>query len=143
VLDSRPSGTYGQVGLAQEREPEQSFVGCYELRIEGRPRIDYGNEFLPKRFELNDKRVYGGFAAKSLESRVHWDLRVSSWHLQRDGSLMIDWSTGYVGWAIQLRKSGTDDLSGTARFWTDTDCGGRPSGVTVHTAKCTDLSGKS
>ena len=135
-----------QEALAQDRGAEQTFVGCYELRIEGRPRIDYANQFLPKRFELKNKHVYGGLVAENLDTRVHWDLSFSSWHVNRDGSLTIDWSTGYVGWTIQLKRSGADDLGGTAHYWTDTDSDlliRRTSPVIVRNAKCDELKDKS
>jgi hypothetical protein len=134
---------YGQVGLAQDRGAAQAFVGCYELRIEGTPRLDYGNQFLPKRFELKTQRSNGGFATKNLDSRVRWDLSLSAWHLNDDGSLTLNWSTGYVGWVIQLNRSRTDDLSGTARFWTDTGSEHRTSHVVVRTGKCGDSRDKS
>lgn len=134
--------TCGQVGLSQDREATQAVVGCYELRIEGRPRIDYGNQFLPKRFELKAEPVYGGFAAKNLDSRVRWDLPFSSWRIKDDGSVTLVWSTGYVGWDIQLSPSGAD-LRGTARFFTDTGSERRPSRVVTRSVRCGDSSDKS
>ena len=133
----------GRVALAQDLGEAKAFVGCYSLRVEGRPRVDYGEQFLPKQFELETRRVYDGFPAKSLDSRIHWDLSFSSWNVKDDGSLALNWSTGYVGWAIQLYRSGRDDLSGTARFWTDTGSEHRSSRVVVRTAKCGNSNGKS
>lgn len=132
----------GQVGLAGDVEATHAFVGCYELRIEGRPRVDYGNQFLPKRFELKAEHAFGGFAVKNLDSRVRSDLPLSSWHLKDDGSISLVWSTGYVGWQIHLSRSG-GDLRGTAHFFTDTGSETRPSRVITRTVRCSDTSDKS
>jgi hypothetical protein len=112
---------YGQWGLAQDREP-QAFVGCYDLRVERQKRVvdSYRREILPKRFELKAEHVYGGFAVKNLDSKIRWDLPLSSWRVKDDGDIEITFSTGYVGWTIQMKKSGAE-FRGTARFFTDTD----------------------
>jgi len=134
---------FGQVGVAQDRGAAQAFVGCYELKVEGRPRNDYGNQLLPNRFELKTERVYGGFAAKNLDLRIHGDFLFSHWNVEDDGSLALGWSTGYVGWAIQLYRSGVDDFYGTARFWTDTGSKHPALRVVVRTAKCGESGDKS
>lgn len=134
---------YGQIGLAQDLAAAKAFAGCYSLRIEGRLRNDYGNQVLPKQFELKTQRVSDGFVAINLDSRIRWDLSLSSWNVKDDGSLALNWSTGYVGWAIQLYRSGPNDLSGAARFWTDNGSERRSSRVVVRTARCGDSGNKS
>ena len=113
---------YGQAGHAQDREAVTSLVGCYELRVERHQYVfdNAGHDVLPKRFELKAEHVYGGFAVKNLDPKIHWDLSLSSWRLKGEGDIEITFSTGYVGWTIQLNKSGSE-FSGTARFFTDTD----------------------
>jgi hypothetical protein len=135
---------FGQAGLAQDGEAVQAFVGCYELRVE-RSQVVFGNygfKFLPKRFELKAEPVFGGFAVKNLDSKVRWDLPLSSWRIKDDGTIALDWSTGYVGWNIQFRQSGSE-FRGTARFFTDTDSGSRPFRTVAHKLTCEDARDKS
>ena len=72
---------------------------------------------------------------------MRWDLSMlSSWHLNSDGTLHVVWSTGYVGYHIQLGGTGTE-LRGTARYFTDTDPvppGPRTVKVVVQRAECKD-----
>ena len=112
----------GQAGLAQDSEAVQAFVGCYELRVDRHQYVfnNYGREFLPKRFELKAEHVNGGFTVKNLDSTMRWDLPLSSWRFKDQGDIEITFSTGYVGWTIQMNKSGSE-FRGTARFFTDTD----------------------
>ena len=133
----------GQVASTQDRKAAQAFEGCYELRVEGRqPLLNYGNQFLPKRFQLKAERVNGGYAVKNLDSKVRWDLPLSSWRLKGEQGVEITWSTGYVGWDIQLSSFGAEGR-GTARFFTDTGSDSRPKAVVTHTVECGDSSPKS
>ena len=112
---------YGQVGLAQDSEAIYAFVGCYELRVEKQEHVvNYGRDVLPRRFELKAEHAYGGFAVKNLDPKVRWSLPLSSWHFTGKGDIEITFSTGYVGWTVQLKKWASE-FRGTARFFTDTD----------------------
>jgi hypothetical protein len=131
---------YGQAGLAQGREGVQAFVGCYALRVERHQYVfaNYGREFLPKQFELKAEHVYGGFAVKNLDSNMRWGLPLSSWRFKDEGDIEITFSTGYVGWTIQMNKSGSE-FRGSARFFTDTDSTlskRDPLGSVAHKLRC-------
>lgn len=130
--------------IAQDGHAIQKLVGCYELRVEGPQRVltNYGNQFLPKRFQLEAERgVLQGFYAKNLDSRVRWNLFLSSWQVKDDGNVVIVWSTGYVGWNIQLKPSGAG-FRGDAFFFTDTGSDSRPIRVLMRPANCKDLRDK-
>jgi hypothetical protein len=114
--------TCGHVVTAQDSKAAQAFAGCYELEVEGwqgwrlfRPSAD---DVLPKRFELTTRPIEEGFAVRNLDSKVRSNLPLSSWNVKDKGKIEIVWSTGYVGWNIQLSGSGTN-LRGTADYFTD------------------------
>lgn len=99
-----------------------SFAGCYQLRVEAwhqaRGKKD---DFLPRRLQLTTKPSIGkGFSLRSLDPEVRGDLWMSSWHVNQDGTLQIDWSGGFEGYRLQLHRS-IDELHGTAYQFTDTD----------------------
>ena len=50
---------------------------------------------------------------------MRWD-PLSSWRFKDEAEIEITFSTGYVGWTIQMNTSDSD-LRGIARFFTDTD----------------------
>jgi hypothetical protein len=115
-----------------------SFMGCYELRIEGSPPFTSGEyNVLPRRFQLTDQpSIRGRFIAKNLDSKIRWDLPLSSWVVNPNGSLDIVFSTGFIGWNLQMAGSRTD-LRGSGRHFNDTDL--HPSGsarVSAHVVKC-------
>ena len=135
------------LALAQENTLLRSFafVGCYELHT---PTSDSASakrkkgDFLPRRFQLTTRpSIEDTFVARNLDSQVRWDLSMlSSWHLNSDGTVHVVWSTGYVGYHIQLGGTGTE-LRGTARYFTDTDPvppGPRTVKVVVQRAECKD-----
>jgi hypothetical protein len=122
--------TCGYVAWAQDSRV-QAFAGCYELRPEG----DRGN--LPRRLQLTDHPARKGLAVRSLDPKVRWDLSNSFWQLKGEKA-EVSWSTGYVGWDIQLSKD-ERGFQGKARFWTDTDSqfvSPRYSRVAVHAVDC-------
>ena len=117
----------GQAALAQDQAVRE-LVGCYELRVERSKLVfkNYGHQFLPKGLELTAVRgPLGSFAVRGFDSKIRSDMPFSSWRVNNDGAVELEISTGFVGWHIHLKKSGSD-LSGTARFWTDTDPPFRP-----------------
>src|SRR4029077_8469162 len=104
------------LAIAQENPLRRSlaFVGCYELRVPAdHPSSAKKADFLPKRFELtiSPSSSKGAFVARNPDSKVgdtsmlSW---MSSWNANLDGTLHIVWSTGYVGYDIQLGGSGTE-----------------------------------
>ena len=98
-------------------------MGCYELRVERSRQVseNYGHQFLPKKLELTaEPGAFGWLAVKNVDSNRRWDLSLSSWSVNDDGTVELGLSTGFVGWHIHLKRAGSD-LHGTARFWTDTD----------------------
>ena len=115
------------LALAQENILLKSlaFVGCYELHI---PTSDSASakrkkdDFLPRRFQLTTRpSTENTFVARNLDSKVRWDLSIlSSWHLNNDSTLRVVWSTGFVGYDMQLSGSRAE-LRGTAHYFTDTD----------------------
>jgi len=114
----------GQASLAQDRVVKE-LVGCYELRVERSQHVfeNYGHEILPKGVELTAERgALGRFAVRGFTSTARLNLPISSWSVKDDGTVELEISTGFVGWHIQLKKSGSE-LRGNARFWTDTDSG--------------------
>jgi hypothetical protein len=133
------------LATAQSSESVESLAGCYELRI---PWWSLANpKGLPRRFLLTTRRpVFCSvdsakkcFVARNLDSKVHWDFSaLSSWTTKDDGTLQIVWSTGFLGYDIQLIKSGTD-FRGTAHYFTDTPPDPRNSLVViVRRAECKD-----
>lgn len=117
--------------IAQEDTSRRSFefIGCYELRVVGENQSKASNpkknDLLPKRFELTlrpstDK---GAFVVRNLDSKA-WDsslmASLSSWNTGVDRTVHLVWSTGYVGYDVRLRRSGSE-LRGTAHYFTDTD----------------------
>ena len=119
--------TIGKATLAQDQAIKE-LVGCYEVRVERSKYVfeNYGHQFLPKGLELTAVRgALGRFAVRGFDSKIRSDMPLSSWRVNDDGAVELEISTGFVGWHIRLKKSGSD-LSGTARFWTDTDPPFRP-----------------
>lgn len=112
----------GRTALAQDRGAVQAFVGCYELRVERKRYIfdNEGRDVLPKRFELKAEHFNAGLVAENLDPNVRFDLPLSSWRIKSEEGIEITFSTGFVGWTIQLNKSGSE-YRGTARYFTDTD----------------------
>jgi hypothetical protein len=111
--------------LAKSFVRAQPFAGCYELNVPAWAAEETRkNDLLPMQFQLTlqlDPSSKGkGFVARSLDSRVHYTM-TSSWHVDPDGALALDWSTGYVGYRIHLITGSHQALSGTAYYWTDTD----------------------
>jgi hypothetical protein len=127
----------GHAATAQGSKSAQAIAGCYELRAEGLHLFrSYADDFLPTRFQLTTRTIKDGFAVRNLDSNVHWDLPLSSWTVSDAGKLGIVWSTGFVGWNIQLSKSGTN-LRGTAQFFTDTPPDwNHPVSVVAHPVDC-------
>ena len=100
-----------------------SFAGCYELRVqEWHPARAKNSDFLPRRFQLTTRpATRGRFVARNLDSKVRWDLSLlSSWNVNDDGSLQVIWSTGFVGYEMQLSGSNVV-FRGNAHYFTDTD----------------------
>jgi hypothetical protein len=97
---------------------------------------------IPRRLQLTVERdsTSGTFVAKRLDSRSVFEASWR-WHIQRDGSLELIPSGGWVtdGWFIQLSKSGPA-FRGTARYWTDTGAGGRTFGVVGYKVACNEQS---
>src|SRR5260221_8219266 len=100
----------GQAMLAQDQVVKE-FAGCYELRVERSKYVfeNYGHQFLPKGLELTDVYSVRGF-----DSKVRSDMPLSSWRVKGDDTVELEVSTGFVGWHIQLKRSGSD-LTGAAR----------------------------
>src|SRR5690349_54773 len=92
----------GQATLAQD-QVVKDLAGCYELRVERSKYAfeNYGHQFLPKGFELTDILAVRGF-----DSIVRSDMPLSSWRMKGDGTVELEMSTGFVGWHIQLKRSG-------------------------------------
>ena len=137
----------GQAMLAQDQVVKE-LAGCYELRVERSKYVseNYGHQFLPKGLELTAERAaLGRLAVRGFDSKDRSDLPLSSWRVKDDGTVELEVSTGFVGWHIQLKRSGSE-LRGTARFWTDTDSGfGPDSGLgpfqtVAHKLSCEDAS---
>ena len=128
----------GYVARAQDSQRVQAFAGCYELRLEGARVVTSGN--LPRRLQLTDHPARKGLAVRSLDPKVRWDLFNSFWQLKGEKA-EVSWSTGYVGWDIQLSEDDRE-FQGNARFWTDTDSQFVPprySRVAVHAVDCRDF----
>jgi hypothetical protein len=112
-----------QLTFSQSSASPESVAGCYELRVL-EWRLFGEPERLPRRFELTT-RAYSSstkkrFVLRNLDSKVRWDLPLSSWTARDDGTVQIVWSTGFVGWDVHLNKSGSE-IRGWARYFTDTD----------------------
>ena len=112
-----------QLSFSQTGASPESVAGCYELRLL-HPLGEAGAERLPRRFELTTRARSSSskkrFVAQNLDPKVRWDLSLSSWVAKDDGTVQIVWSTGFVGWDIQLSKSGSE-LRGRTHYFTDTD----------------------
>jgi hypothetical protein len=133
----------GHLALGQGGTSTKLFAGCYELHFEGwHPIIASSsmNDFLPKRFQLTTQPFKPKwFVARNLDAKVREGLPLSSWNVKDDGRLEIVWSTGFVGWDIELGGSGAN-LRGTARYFTDTDPHpSDPIKVAAHSVGCKDL----
>lgn len=128
----------GNVAAAQMGRAPQGFAGCYQLNVKGlHPAKTYGDQFLPKRFQLTTRPLKEGFVVRNLDPSVRWDLPLAFWDVKNESRLEITWSTGFVGWEIQLVGSYTAGLRGTARFFTDTDLHpSRAKSVVVHAVDC-------
>lgn len=106
----------------------EQFAGCYVLNALARhPAMNRAEDVLPKRFRLTSQPFpyhtdSAGkiFVARNLDSKIRWDLSLSSWTVTDDGYIQITWSTGYVGYGIRLGWS-KGSFRGTAHYWTDTD----------------------
>jgi len=133
------------LAIAQSNAPLESLAGCYELRL---PWWSLASpKDLPRRFLLTTGRpvvcsvdsVKECFVARNLDPKVHWDYStLSSWSAKDDGTLQIVWTTGFVGYDIQLTKSGTE-FRGTAHYLTDTPPDLRVAlTVIVRRAECKD-----
>ena len=57
----------GPVATAQDGRTALLYAGCYELKVEGHLSRIYGEEDLPKRFELTSKPAREDFVAKNLD----------------------------------------------------------------------------
>jgi hypothetical protein len=106
----------------------EQFAGCYVLHAVARhPTMNRAEDVLPTRFQLTGDPFPSHtdsagkiFVARNLDSKIPWDLSLSSWTVTDDGYLHIIWSTGYVGYGMQLSRS-KGSFRGTAHYWTDTD----------------------
>jgi hypothetical protein len=114
--------TCGRVVTARDSKAAQGFAGCYALEVEGwqgwrlfRPSAD---DDLPRRFELTTRPIEKGFAVRNFDLKVRSDLPLSFWNMKDEGKIEIVWSTGYVGWNMQLSGSSAN-LRGTADYFTD------------------------
>jgi hypothetical protein len=113
---------------AQEKVLTEQFAGCYVLHAVARhPAINRAENVLPTRFQLTSRpspyhtdSVGKIFVARNLDSKIRWDLSLSSWTVTDNGYLQVIWSTGYVGYGIHLGWS-KGSYRGTAHYWTDTD----------------------
>ena len=126
---------------AQDSKTAHTFTGCYELKPAGwlsSVRL-YHDEYLPRRFQLTMRHINNGLEVKNLDSNVRQDLRLSAWNVKDERKVEIVWSTGFVGWSIQL--SGSDaDFRGTAQFFTDTDTQpSSPITIVTHAVNCKGL----
>ena len=110
-------------GLAKWYLQTRQAAGCYELRVLGwTPAELKQNDVLPMRFELTlslDPLRKGWLKARNLDPQVRYRMVGSSWNIDSRGVLLLDWSTGYVGYNIQLTGS-AEHLRGRAHWWTDT-----------------------
>ena len=117
------SATTQDGGLAKWYLQARQAAGCYELRVPGWNAADgKRNDVLPLRFELTinlDPLRRGWLTARNLDPHVRYELIGSSWTVDSHGVLRLDWSTGYVGYNIQLSGS-AEHLRGMAHWWTDT-----------------------
>jgi len=127
----------GQAALAQDQVIKE-FAGCYELRVERSKYVleNYGHQFLPNGLELTTEHgALGRLKVRGFDSKTRSDLPLSSWGVKDDGTVELEVSTGFVGWHIKLKRSGSE-LRGTARFWTDTDSGLGPFQTVAHKLSC-------
>ena len=117
------------LAIVQENAIRRSleFVGCYELHVVGERQTKTKNteDLFPRRFQLvmRPSADKDGFAVRTLDPKVADSslmASMSSWNANLDGTLSIVWSTGYVGYSVRLKRSGTE-LRGTAHYFTDTD----------------------
>lgn len=114
--------------MAQEDTFRRSIelVGCYELHVPETHSSKSKNtdDFLPRRFQLTMRPSInkGTWFVRPLDAKIQGSLMslISSWHTTLDGTLHIDWTTGYVGYEVRLNGSG-GELRGTAHYFTDTD----------------------
>jgi len=107
-------------GLAKWYLQARQVAGCYQLRVPGWTPKDVKQHYvLPMQFQLTlspDSGRRGWFTARNLDSQV---MIGSSWTVDSHGALLLDWSTGYVGYNIRVTGS-AEHLRGAAHWWTDT-----------------------
>jgi hypothetical protein len=125
----------------------ESLAGCYRLQVLGWHVLSEANMRLPRRFILATQPYpHSGsrFVARNLDLKVQWDLPLSSWSAKDDDTLQITWSTGFVGYDVQVIKSGSE-FRGLAHYFTDTDANLSPTltpsnslSVVIRRADCQD-----
>jgi hypothetical protein len=96
------------------------WAGCYELQVAQQDSHNQVWGKLPRRFRLLTKCVHLAgepdfCKMKLLDASDHW---ISSWSLDNDDTLKLEWGTGVVGYSVTLKKSGSEFV-GTAQPWSD------------------------
>ena len=101
-----------------------AFAGCYEMRVPAWSVVEARRlDLLPLRFQLTSLSAQTDgiwFVARNQDPKVRHAMLFASWRVDPDGTIDLGWSTGYVGYNIQLTGPAAE-LRGTAQYWTDTD----------------------
>jgi len=103
------------------------WAGCYAiyslpaLYILPQPAEAKDYPDIPIGFKLMTVQPYGSTVAlmgSDLGLNDRWPFNV--WELEPDGSVMLYWSTGFVGYEVLLKEN-ESRITGTVEYFTDTD----------------------